>query len=75
MVKEKFGSWACFGGNVPASLYHTGTPQEIEDTVRNLIETVGQDGGYFLSPGAVLDHVRPENMHAYINAPWKHGVY
>lgn len=74
-VKEKFGGWACFGGNVPASLYHTGTSQEMEEYIRNLIETVGQDGGYFLSPGAVIDHARPEIMHTYINTPREYGLY
>jgi hypothetical protein len=74
-VKEKFSGWAAFGGNLPASLFHTGTAEEMVDAVRELIETVGQDGGYFLSPGAVLDHVRPENMHAYINAARQYGVY
>jgi hypothetical protein len=75
VVKEKFGGWAAFGGNVPASLYHSGTPQEMTEAVRTLIETVGQDGGYFLSPGAVLDHVRPENMRAYISAAREYGVH
>jgi len=75
VVKEKFGRWAAFGGNVPASIFHTGTPEQMTDAVRTLIESVGQDGGYFLSPGAVLDNVRPENMHAYLDAVREYGVY
>ena len=74
-VKEKFGSWACFGGNVPASLFKAGTPQQMEDYVKNLIDTVGQDGGYFLSPGAVVDDAEPENVHAYLKAAREYGVY
>jgi len=74
-VKEEFGGWACFGGNVPASLFHAGTPQQIEDYAKNLIDTVGQDGGYFLSPGAVIDQARPENLKAFINVAREYGVY
>ena len=47
----------------------------MEDYVKNLIDTVGQDGGYFLSPGAVVDNAEPENVHAFIDAGRKHGVY
>lgn len=74
-VKEKFGSWACFGGNVPASLFKAGTPRQMKDYVKNLIDTVGQDGGYFLSPGAVVDDAEPENVHAFIDAGREYGVY
>jgi uroporphyrinogen-III decarboxylase len=74
-VKEKFGSWACFGGNVPASLFKAGTPQQMEAYVKNLIATVGQDGGYFLTPGAVVDNAQPENVHAYLRAAREYGGY
>jgi hypothetical protein len=74
-VKEKFGSWACFGGNVPASLFKAGTPQQMEDYVKNLIDTVGQDGGYFLSPGIAVDDAEPENVHAFIDTGKEYGVY
>jgi len=74
-VRDAFGDWACFGGNVPAPLFHAGTPEQMADHVKMLIDTVGGDGGYFLSPGAVIDHARPENMHAYIDTAREYGVY
>jgi uroporphyrinogen-III decarboxylase len=74
-VKKKFGSWACFGGNVPGSLLKAGTPQEIEDYVKNLIDDVAQDGGYILANGAVLDDSTAENVHAMIETGKKYGVY
>jgi hypothetical protein len=74
-IKEKFGSWACFGGNVPTSLFKASTPQEMEEFVKDLIATVGQDGGYFLTPGAVVDDAEPENVHAYLKAGREYGVY
>ncbi len=74
-VKKFFGSWACFGGNVPGALFYAGTPQEMEDYVRGLVETVGQDGGFFLAPGIVLDHARPENIHTFLRAARAYGKY
>jgi uroporphyrinogen-III decarboxylase len=74
-VKEKFGSWACFGGNVPTSKLITSTPQGIKEYCKNLIETVGKDGGYFLAPGADIDMATAENMHALIDSAREFGVY
>ena len=74
-VKKKFGSWACFGGNVPTSMFLASTPQEIKNYCKNLIETVGQDGGYFLAPGADIDVAKEENVRAFIEAAREYGVY
>jgi hypothetical protein len=74
-AKEKFGKWACIGGNVPASLFTTATPQQVKDAVKKLIDTVAPGGGYFISPGAVIDEAQPANVHAYIKAAKEYGVY
>jgi len=74
-AKEKIGRFACIGGNVPTSMFLAAKPQEIEDYVKNLIDTVGQDGGFFVGPGADIDMATPENMHALIDTVKKYGVY
>jgi len=74
-VKKKFGSWACIGGNVPASLFATGTPQEMEDYCKKLMDVAAPGGGFFLAPGAVVDNAKFENVYAFINSPKKYGVY
>ncbi|HEX9116368.1 MAG TPA: uroporphyrinogen decarboxylase family protein [Anaerolineae bacterium] len=74
-VKKRFGGWACFGGNVPASTLMAGTPADVEAYVRKLIDEVAGDGGYIMSTGAVVDHVKPENMHALIDTCRKYGKY
>ena len=73
-AKEKFGGWACIGGNVPAALFATGTPQEMEDYCQRLLDIAAPDGGFFLAPGAVIDQARPENLLAFINSTRKYGV-
>jgi hypothetical protein len=47
----------------------------MEEYIKNLIAIVGQDGGYFITPGAVVDDAEPENVHAYLKAAREHGVY
>lgn len=74
-AKKRFGGWACIGGNVPAATLATGTPQDMETYVKGLIDDVAGDGGFVLAPGAVVDHAKPENMHAMIDTCRKYGVY
>jgi hypothetical protein len=74
-VKKRMGGWAGFGGNVPASLLKTGRPEEVADYVKKLIDEVGQDGGYIMANGAVMDDATPENLHAMIDTTKEYGVY
>ena len=74
-VKKKLGGWACFGGNVPGSMLKAGSPQDITNYVKQLIDDVAQDGGYILANGAVLDDCTPENLHALIDTGKEYGVY
>lgn len=74
-AKEKIGDWACIGGNVPASLFKAGTPQQMKDYIKGLIDDVACDGGFFLAPGAVLDNVETANLHAYFEAGKEYGGY
>lgn len=74
-VKEKFGSWACIGGSVPAALFKTSTPTEMSDYCKKLIETIGVDGGYFLAPAASIDQAKPELVQAYQSSTQIYGRY
>jgi alkanesulfonate monooxygenase SsuD/methylene tetrahydromethanopterin reductase-like flavin-dependent oxidoreductase (luciferase family) len=61
-------------GQRAASLFHTGTPEQVADYVKDLIDTIGQDGGFFMSPGAVQDHSKPENLHAFYDTTREYGA-
>lgn len=73
-AKEALGGWACIAGNVPSSMLHSGTPEQVEAYVKELIDTAGQDGGYAVSNGAVLEHAKPENLQAMFDTPKSYGV-
>lgn len=74
-VKKHLGGKAAFGGNVPASLLKTGTPDEVEEYVRSLIEKIGGEGGYVLTTGALIDNAETINLKTMIEAGKKYGKY
>jgi len=74
-AKEILGDVACIGGNVPLTLLIVGTPQQVKDYAKKLIDTVGKGGGYIMSNGAFFDNVKPENLKAMVDFTKKYGVY
>jgi uroporphyrinogen-III decarboxylase len=74
-AKETIGQVACIQGNVPLSLMHAGTPEQVEAYVRGLIDTAGAAGGYILDIGAVADKGKPQNLHAMVRTAKEYGVY
>jgi uroporphyrinogen-III decarboxylase len=52
-----------------------GTPQEVGDYVKNLIDTAGQDGGLIICNGAFFDQAKAENVKAIVDAAKEYGVY
>lgn len=74
-VKKRFTGWAGFGGNVPSSLLIAAKPEEVREHVKRLIDDVGQDGGYILATGAVVDDAQAANLHAMIDTAKEYGVY
>ena len=74
-AKKKIGDWACIGGNVPSSLFITGTVQQMEDYCRELIEHAGDGGGFFIAPGVAPESAREENVRAFLEITEKYGVY
>jgi hypothetical protein len=74
-AKKILGDAVCIGGNVPPDLLAVGTPQQVKDYVKKLIDTCAKGGGYILGNGTVLEQAKPENLHAMIDATKEYGVY
>jgi uroporphyrinogen-III decarboxylase len=74
--KETLGDIMCFRGNVPASLLVTGTPQEVKDYVKMLIDTLSASGGLIIDGGSGIPYEsKPENVEAMTEAVFKYGFY
>ena len=74
-VKKTLGQNACLLGNVSSAMLSLGTPREVRDYVKNLIDTAGQDGGLIICNGAFFDQAKPENVKAMVEAAREYGVY
>ncbi len=74
-AKKLLGDVMCFWGNVPASLMVAGTPQQVEDDVKQLIDTFGDNGGLIIDGTMGLpDESREENVQALTEAVHEYGV-
>jgi hypothetical protein len=74
-AKETVGTVSCIAGNVPLDLLCTGTPDDVKDYCKKLIDTAGKDGGFILSSGAGLQGSKVENVRTMIDFSREYGVY
>ena len=74
-AKRILGDVACIAGNVPVSLMCLGTPQEVKDYCRKLIEDCGPGGGYILTGGASVHNTTAAHLYAMTDAVSEFGVY
>jgi hypothetical protein len=74
-AKRVLGGKACIAGNVPASTLCTGTPAEVKEHCKRLIETCAPGGGYILTAAAYMDKGNPDNLRAMMAAAEEYGVY
>jgi uroporphyrinogen-III decarboxylase len=65
-AKEVLRGKACIAGNVPIALLSVGTPEQVRAYCRDLIATVGEDGGFILGPSGQTEHVKIENVEAMV---------
>jgi hypothetical protein len=74
-AKETLGKNACLIGNVSSSMLKLGTPKDVRDYVKKLIDTAGKGGGFIMGNGAFFDEAKPENVKAMVDATREYGVY
>ena len=74
-AKATVGKTACIAGNVPSDILCTGTPDDIKDYCKNLIDVAGKDGGFILSTGAGMQGSKKENVKAMIDFSKSYGHY
>lgn len=74
-AKKILGGTACIAGNLPVTVLCTGTPQEVKERCRRLIETCAPGGGYILTGGAAMDRGNTDNLRAVMDAAKEFGVY
>jgi hypothetical protein len=74
MAKQLLGNIVCFWGNVPSALMCTGTPEQVTEDVKELIDTFADNGGLIIdSSVGIPDEARLENVQALTDAARKFG--
>ena len=69
-IKKEYGDALCLYGGVSTqrTLAH-GSPAEVRDETRAVVETMSAGGGFILAPGITLQHdISDENLFAFIDA-------
>ncbi|MBA7473307.1 hypothetical protein ES707_08644 [subsurface metagenome] len=74
-AKETLGGIACINGSVPNSLLISGTPDEVKDYCKMLIDILGKDGGFMMETASLLEEAKPENVKAMFEFTKEYGVY
>jgi uroporphyrinogen-III decarboxylase len=75
-AKKMVGKTCCIAGNVPGSIVITGTPKQVKDACRKLIETCAPGGGYVLAGGCTATETKdPANFRAFMEAAREYGTY
>ncbi len=75
-AKKLLGDRMCFWGNVPASLMCMGTPQQVKDDVKELIDIFGDNGGLIIDCSmGIPDEAKPQNVQALTDAVQEYGIY
>ncbi len=74
-AKEVLGDRVCLRGNVPLSMLCTGTPDDVRNYCRKLIDNVGKNGGFIMDAAAVVDGAKYENLKEMIDFTKEHGRY
>ncbi|MHC4069137.1 MAG: uroporphyrinogen decarboxylase family protein [Planctomycetota bacterium] len=66
----------CISGGIPNFLLGYGTPQEVRDYCKKVIDGVAQDGGYIMDASAIIQNdAKIENIKAMTEFTRDYGVY
>ncbi len=74
-VKKVVGQSACICGNIPSATLVFGTPEEVSDECKKLIDTCAPGGGFMMDVSIDLTHAKPENVEAMFRTTREYGRY
>ncbi len=74
-AKEVIGDTVCLAGNMPSSLLSSGTPEQIREYAKKLIDIVGKGGGFIMSNRTAMDDANPALVKVWADFTHEYGVY
>lgn len=73
-AKKMIGDTCSIAGNVPASILVTGTPEQVKECCKRLIEDCAAGGGYILNGSAGMNTGPIASLHAMMEAAREYGT-
>lgn len=76
-IKRRYGKKLIFCGGIDTQgVLSAGTPEDVRQEVKRVIEILGEDGGYFLAAvHSITNEVPPQNILAMVKAALEYGHY
>jgi len=75
-VHRKLGHKFCLSGGIPNFLLGYGTPAQVRDRCKEVIDGVAGDGGYIMDASAIVQNdAKVENIRAMTEFTREYGVY
>jgi hypothetical protein len=74
-AKEVLGDTMCIAAGMPPSYLQGGTPEQVREHTKKVIDVAGKDGGFIMTSATVLDDARPELVKAWVEATQEYGGY
>ena len=74
-AKRALEGVACVAGNMSTTTLLCGTPKQVEEETRRLLDLCAPGGGYIMSNDISLDNCKRENLAAWYEAVEKYGAY
>ncbi len=75
-VHKAVGDKFCISGGIPNDLLAFGTPDEVRECCKRVIDGVARDGGYIMDASAIMqDDAKVENLRAMTECTREYGAY
>jgi len=75
-VHQAVGHKFCISGGIPNDLLALGTPNDVRDFCRKVIDGVARDGGYIMDASAIIQNdAKVENVKAMTDFTREYGAY
>lgn len=75
-VHRAVGHKFCLSGGIPNDVLAFGTPDDVRNACKRVIDAVARDGGYIMDASAIMqDDTRPENLRAMTDFTREYGQY
>jgi len=75
LAKKKLGGIACISGGFPATMLDWGTPEQVREAVKRLLDTCAPGGGFVFATSCGLGNCKRENVVAMFETVKEFGKY